>query len=92
MKLMCWNYRGLRNPHAVQTLKFLILSKKSSIVFVFECKLHVREINYCFHFPSLPNHFVVDANDRRGSLLLFWANDINIRLSPTQFRILNICF
>ncbi|XP_050212910.1 uncharacterized protein LOC126664524 [Mercurialis annua] len=84
MKIFSWNLQGLGNPWTVRALKLFIKNNSPDIFFFMETKLMSNEFSsICSTFSSF-NCFVVDADGRRGGLVLFWRKQIDVRISNSS--------
>lgn len=80
MSALSFNYRGLGNPSAVNSLRDLIRRGAPSIVFLMETKLSSMEFERIRDRLGDFHSVVVDSVGRAGGLALLWSKDVVIDL------------
>ncbi|GAA0152322.1 hypothetical protein LIER_10833 [Lithospermum erythrorhizon] len=58
----------------------LVISKKSSLVFLIETKLRSDEWDFVKQKIKLANALVVEARGRKGGLALLWPRSVNVEI------------
>lgn len=74
MRIMSWNYRGLRtadNP-TIPFLRWLVCSLSPTFPFLMETKLCIDDVVSLAALLCFTNCVVVDAIGLSGGLILFW--------------------
>ena len=68
MKILAWNYFGLKNPQAILALHLLLRYKHLSIVYLIETKLSSRELLIFKWKIGITNAIGVDYEIKKESL------------------------
>ena len=71
MKILSWNYWGVRRTSTVRALKALIRSEGPDIVFVAKTKSSSPKLEKVKSSMSFPGLFCVDAVGKAGGLAIF---------------------
>lgn len=77
MSLLAWNCRGLGRPSTVRNLKGLIRKHSPTGLFLCETKSSKDKLERIQRKLLFDNLFVVEADNHKGGLALFWVNSWN---------------
>jgi exonuclease III len=80
MKIAGWNSRGLRNDPAIRGLLEFQKWEDPDVLFLSEAKLTEEKIEWLKWKLRMPNMIVKNCEGRSGGLVIFWKNEINVRL------------
>lgn len=80
MSALCWNYRGLGLPLAVDELRRLIHQHNPCIVFLCESKLPAEQIHRIQAQLGFSHAFAIDAIGSRGGLAFFWKESMDMQI------------
>ena len=80
MSLLLWNCRGLGNPRTENELVSLIQAKDPSVVFIAETWADETKLDRTLSKINFEKKWVVPRLNKGGGLVLFWKNNINIKV------------
>jgi exonuclease III len=89
MKVLSWNYRGLRNPWTIRDFWRLVKEKKPTMVFIMETKLLARKLESIKIKVDFTSCFGVDSIGKSGGLALLRNNDVSIDIQSYSRRHIN---
>ncbi|PPR88601.1 hypothetical protein GOBAR_AA32086 [Gossypium barbadense] len=78
MKVLCWNYRRIKNPAIVRDLKQLLIVTNPNIVFLCETKVRSNEMEGIRIRCHIDSCFLVAANECRKGLTILWKNEVKV--------------
>lgn len=78
MNCLIWNARGLGSPRAFRSLRQLIADHNPSLLFISESKVSRNKCQRWREIFGFSGQFIVDANGKRGGLLLFWKSNMEV--------------
>lgn len=90
MRVISFNYGGLRNPHAVLSLKALIRWRSPHVLFFIETKQPNKEMEviryklelcYCLSIPTIR---------RARGLALLWRDDIQVHIQTYSLNHIDV--
>lgn len=91
MIILVWNCRGIGRSSVVRSLRVLVKTHKSSVVFLSELKTssfeNIQKILLPLGFPFIE---FVPAIGRSGRLALCWKSDINLQVVLSNPSLVNV--
>ncbi|KAL9422137.1 hypothetical protein AB3S75_034409 [Citrus x aurantiifolia] len=79
MKILSWNVWGLGNTRA--SLKYILQTYKPQIVFLYETKIRLMQMDVVRVDLKFENCFTVGRNGLRGGLTMLWSSDIAVNIA-----------
>ncbi|KAM7255196.1 hypothetical protein ACFE04_020437 [Oxalis oulophora] len=80
MKTCFWNCRGLGRPWAVHGIAHLLRKERPNLVFLFETKRSVAEMEFLKGKLGFGYGFMVAAVGRRGGIACLWNTDVSVNV------------
>ncbi|XP_059450845.1 uncharacterized protein LOC132181612 [Corylus avellana] len=89
MIVLSWNCRGLRNPHTVHDVRWMVKVKRPNLVFLMETKLRQNKMEGIRMKLGFGNMFVVDCVGWSGGLVLFWEDGSGVEIQNFSHQHIN---
>ena len=80
MSILCWNCRGLGNPRAVGTLRFLRRTRRPRLLFLSETLASKEEMEVLRLSLRYGGCFTVANQGHSGGLALLWEDELQVSL------------
>ncbi|CAH9114608.1 unnamed protein product [Cuscuta europaea] len=90
MTCLCWNYRGLGNPLAIQVLVDYVHSKRSNIVSLMVTFSNSSKVEEVMGKVGMSSCFAVDNDGHRGGLQLIWGDGVVVQIREASPHFIDV--
>ncbi|CAN1177319.1 hypothetical protein LINPERHAP2_LOCUS33038 [Linum perenne] len=90
MRILCWNFIGIRSPRIVNYLNDLIRTFSPSIIFLSETRNSREVVEKRRRQAKFPKFWYQDPIGSSGDLALWWAGSINLNVLGYNFFFVDI--
>jgi exonuclease III len=80
MRLAIWNSRGMGNGLAMRGLLEFQKKEDPDVLFLSETKMEQKRLEWWRWKLGMPNMMVKNCEGKSGGLVIFWKNEINLRV------------